>query len=105
VRQGFQPNPECTALWLNSKGGPLARQSVYCRIISATRRLFGQPINPHAFRACAATSLVDAVPEKARLAAPLLGHRYFQTTERYYVRASQIEAGRQVAAALKSLRR
>jgi integrase len=105
VRPGFRPKSDCAALWLNSKGGPLARQSVYCRITSTTRRLFGQSINPHAFRTCAATSLVDAMPEKARLAAPLLGHRYFQTTERYYIRASQIEAGRQVADVLKRLRR
>jgi integrase len=103
VRPSFRPRPDCTALWLNGEGGTLAPHSVYCRITCTTRRLLGQSINPHAFRTCAATSLVDAMPEKARLAAPLLGHRYFQTTERYYIRASQIEAGRQVAAVLKAL--
>ena len=70
-----------------------------------TERLLGVKINPHSFRACAATSLADRSSTDARLAAPLLGHRYFSTTERHYIRAQQIEASRKVHATLADIRR
>jgi integrase len=100
VRSSFCSASSSQAFWLSYEGGKLSYHSIYCEIIRTTRRLFGHSINPHSFRSCAATSLVEAAPDKARLAAPLLGHRYFQTTERYYVRAGQIDASRKVAAIL-----
>ena len=103
VRPAYGPAGTCDALWLALGGRPLACNSVYGRIVEVTTRLLGMPINPHLFRSCAATSLVEEVPEAARLAAPLLGHRYFETTERYYVRAGQIEASRRVNALLGAI--
>ena len=103
VRPSFRPAAGETALWLGFEGGPLTPHSVYGRIVLVTTRLFGTPINPHLFRSCSATTLVEQAPEAARLAAPLLGHRYFQTTERYYVKAGQLVAGRQVSAALAAI--
>jgi integrase len=103
VRASFRPGAGCDALWLGFEGQILASHSVYCRIILVTKRLLGTAINPHLFRSCAATSLVENAPEAARLAAPLLGHRYFTTTERYYVKAGQLVAGREVNAALAAI--
>ncbi|MEO1603564.1 MAG: site-specific integrase, partial [Pseudomonadota bacterium] len=103
VRPAYGPAEDSDALWLALGGRPLGYTTVYGRIVEITTRLFGVPINPHFFRTCAATSLVEDAPEAARMAAPLLGHRYFQTTERYYVRAGQIEACRSVNALLGTI--
>ena len=103
IRPSFRPADGETALWLGFEGGLLTPHSIYGRIVLVTERLFGTPINPHLFRSCGATTLVEQAPEAARLAAPLLGHRYFQTTERYYVKAGQLVAGRQVSAALAAI--
>jgi integrase len=103
VRPSFRPTASESALWLGFAGGTLCSHSIYCRIMLVTKRLFGMPINPHLFRSCGATTLVEQAPEAPRLAAPLLGHRYFQTTERYYVKAGQLVAGRRVSAALAAL--
>ena len=62
------------------------------------------PINPHSFRTCAATSFALRSPGLARLAAALLGHRDFRTTETYYIKADQLEASRGVNAVLGALR-
>lgn len=104
VRPSFAPRDQTQALWLGFEGQPLTAHSLYGRIVSMTERWFGQAINPHLFRTCAATSLTEVMPDKARLAAPLLGHLQFTTTERFYLRADSIEAGRKVGAVLNSLR-
>lgn len=104
VRPSFMPEPDCATLWVTFEGVPMVAHSIYCRIDLVTKRLFGQAVNPHRFRAAAATTLVEAAPEQARLASALLGHRYFRTTERYYVRADQIVASRKVHAVLADVR-
>jgi site-specific recombinase XerD len=104
VRACFGPAPDCTTLWLTFEGAPMAQHTIHLRIKWVTARLFGEAINPHRFRAAAATTLVEEAPEAARLAAPLLGHRYFSTTERYYIRASQIVASRAVNEAILNSR-
>jgi integrase/recombinase XerD len=65
-----------------------------------TQEAFGVAINPHLFRDAAATTLAIADPENVRVAAPLLGHRTFTTTERYYQQAKSFEAHREYIAAL-----
>ena len=65
----------------------------------------GHTINPHLFRDCAATSLAIEDPRHVRIAASLLGHRRFKTTERYYIQARNIEASRIMQNFLLSLRR
>jgi integrase len=42
------------------------------------------PPSAHLFRDAAATTIALDRPEQVRLAAPLLGHRSFATTERHY---------------------
>jgi integrase/recombinase XerD len=74
----------CSALWLSNRGRGLSDQQAYSQIVAHTRAAFGQPVNPHLFRDTAATTLARDRPAQVRLAAPLLGHRSYATTERYY---------------------
>ena len=62
------------------------------KIVAHTRAAFGQPVNPHLFRDAAATTMARDRPAQVRLTAPLLGHRSFATTERYYNLARVTEA-------------
>jgi integrase len=87
--------PADNAFWISSHGSPMCQQAIYDRIVERTRAAFGRPINPHLFRDCAATTLAIVDPVHVRLAAPLLGHRTFATTERYYLQANMLEASRQ----------
>ena len=88
------------ALWVSSDGSPMTEMAIYDCIRKHTREAFGVAINPHLFRDAAATTLAIADPENVRVAAPLLGHRTFTTTERYYQQAKSFEAHRQYIAAL-----
>jgi integrase len=91
-------------LWPGQKARPMAEITIYNAVIARTRALFGTAVAPHAFRTIAATFLSESSPEDALHARPLLGHRQPETTERYYVRASQLEAARSVSAALRAVR-
>lgn len=48
---------------------------------------FGRFVNPHLFRDCAATSIVNESPEHVRITAQILGHSSMNTTEQYYIQA------------------
>jgi integrase/recombinase XerD len=74
--------------------------AIYLRVCKRTRDAFGVAVNPHLFRDAAATTLAIADPGNVRVAAPLLGHRTFATTERYYQQAKSLQAHRQYIAAL-----
>jgi integrase len=93
------------ALWVSSHGSPMTQPAIYDRFVDRTRAAFGRSINPHLFRDCAATTLARVDPEHVRIAAPLLGHRSFATTERYYVQANQARATRTQQQVLLTLRR
>ena len=97
---GSRSKPIGNALWVSSHGTPMSAMQIYNRIRKHTREAFGSAINPHLFRDAAATTLAIADPENIRVAAPLLGHRTFTTTERYYQQAKTFEAHRQYIAAL-----
>jgi integrase len=49
-------------------------------------------VTPHRFRDSAATTLAIEDPAQVRVSARVLGHRSFQTTERYYQHAEQNRA-------------
>ena len=72
----------------------MTEMAIYDRIRAHTQKTFGRAINPHLFRDAAATTLAIADPEHVRVAAPLLGHRTFMTTERYYQQAQAFDAHR-----------
>jgi integrase len=103
VRPLFPRAHASSRLWLG-KSGPLG--DVVCsRITKLTRRLLGTPINPHLLRDCAASSLAAVSADLARAAAPLLGHRHFSTTERYYIQADNLAASRRVNTILDQLKK
>jgi site-specific recombinase XerC len=102
VRPLFPQAKVSSRLWLG-KSGPLG-DVVGSRITKLTRHLFGTPINPHLLRDCAASSLAAVSSDMARAAAPLLGHRHFSTTERYYIQADNLAASRRLGSILEQLK-
>ena len=102
---GRWTRPAGAALWISSHGSPMTQQAIYDRIVERTRAAFGKGISPHLFRDCAATTLAHADPKHVGIAAPLLGHRSFATTERYYLQAQMGEASRRLQDDLLQLRR
>jgi integrase/recombinase XerD len=91
---GRWSKPVDNFLWASSDGSPMTEMAIYDRIRKHTAEAFGVAINPHLFRDAAATTLAIADPQRVRVAAPLLGHRTFTTTERYYQQAKTFEAHR-----------
>jgi integrase/recombinase XerD len=89
---GRWSKPIDNALWVSSDGSPMTEIAIYDRICKHTKEAFGAAINPHLFRDAAATTLAIEDPEHVRVAAPLLGHRTFTTTEKYYQQAKSLEA-------------
>jgi site-specific recombinase XerC len=104
VRVLFPQAIESTKVWLGKEGVMQDPRAVYHRITKLTRRLFGVPINPHLLRDCAASSLAAVSTDMARAAAPLLGHRHFPTTERYYIQADNLAASRRLGSILDKLK-
>lgn len=100
VRPLFPHAAESSRLWLGKEGVMRNSHAVYHRITRLTARLFGVPINPHLLRDCAASSLAAVSADMARAAAPLLGHRHFSTTERYYIQADNLAASRRIGVIL-----
>jgi integrase/recombinase XerD len=90
-------------LWPSSKGIPLTNAGIYQIITRRTTVEFGHAIHPHLFRDIAATTLVLARPKEALLARDLLNNSDFRMTERHYLHANTVEAGRAYAK-LRALR-
>ena len=84
-------------LWIGYRFQPQAPHSLQLSVVGRTQKAFGAPINPHLFRDCAATSIAIHDPENVRMAAIVLGHRSFGTTEKHYNLARTLEAGRSYA--------
>jgi integrase len=96
--------PVANALWVSTHGSPMTRIAIYDVFTRRTAEAFGQPINPHLFRDCAATSIAIEDPEHVRIASQILGHRSTATTERYYNQAQAIDAARRYQDFLLALR-
>ena len=92
--RGSRAGTASDALWLSMYGPPMTDNGIYDRIVARTREGLGQPINPHLFRDCAATSVAIDDPAHIGIASRLLGHRTGSTTERYYNQARSVEASR-----------
>jgi site-specific recombinase XerD len=93
------------ALWLSAEGGPLSEPQLQHLVKARTRVAFGRAVNPHLFRDCAATSVAIEDPARVRIAAQVLGHGAFSTTERHYNLARGQEAAERWHATLDGLRR
>lgn len=98
-------SPVGDRLWISSQGSPMTEMAMYDRITMLTAKAFGKSLNPHLFRDAAATTTAIHDPNHVRLAAALLGHRSFATTERHYQQAQSLEAHRQFANKLVALRK
>lgn len=92
------------ALWASAKGCPLKSDGLYQLIIKRTKVKFGQSVNPHLFRDCAATCIARHTPEQVGIAAQILGHANLYTTERYYNQAGSISASRVYQATIDTIR-
>ena len=91
-------------LWLSYRYGPQAAHSLQLQLAHHTRMAFGWPINPHLFRDCIATSIAIHDPKHVRMAATILGHNSFATTERHYNLARTLEASCRFGAAVSARR-
>jgi integrase/recombinase XerD len=104
AQTGRWTSPVGERLWVSSEGSPQTEMSIYQQIRLRTKAAFGQGVNPHRFRDSAATTLAIEDPAQVRVSARILGHRSFQTTERYYQHAEQNQAHRAFVAGLQKLR-
>jgi integrase/recombinase XerD len=105
ARHGRWNCPVGDRLGVSTDGSPLKDMAIYLRFTRATRDAFGRSINPHLARHAAATTLAIHDPAHVRSAAPLLGHRGFATTQRYYNQAQSLEAHREYSATILALRK
>ena len=67
-------------------------------------REIGKSISPHLFRHCAATSIAETSPELTRIIQPLLAHTRPTTSEKYYNRASVLQASRRYSDVIQILK-
>ena len=100
VRPAFFGATLHDGLWASTKGGPLTDQAIYRIITSRTRAAFGQAVNPHLFRACAATTIALLDPGRIGIVRDLLAHVSLATTHAYYNKARSIEVSRLYARVL-----
>ena len=105
ARTGRWQQPAGDALWVSSHGSPITEIALYDRIRRRTSERFGAGVSPHLFRDAAASTLATEAPLHVRIAAPLLGHRSFQTTEKYYRQAKDQEGHKRYLQTLQELRR
>ena len=91
-------------LWVATSGSALTEMALYDIVTKRTKAAFGNAINPHAFRDAAATTIATHDPENVRVAAAVLGHVSFQTTEKFYNQARGLDAHRRYAETLSRLR-
>jgi integrase len=92
------------ALWISAHSSPMTGIAIYDGICRQTRKRFGEHVSPHLFRDAAASTLATEAPDVVRIAAPLLGHRSFQTTEKYYRKAKAQAGHSRYIAAISKLR-
>jgi site-specific recombinase XerD len=96
--------PKTLALWVSRWGEAMTEHAIRDQIKLRTKAAFGHVVWPHLFRDCAATSMAIQSPENVQMAAGLLGHNTFATTEKYYVMAQTLEAGQQYQQTILDLR-
>ena len=85
-------NESCD-LWISTRGRRMSEQAVYWNTCRLTEDLFGQRINPHLFRDCAASALATEDPEHILAIARILNHSSITTTQRHYNQSQMTAAG------------
>jgi hypothetical protein len=102
-QRGRWYQPPGAMLWISSHGSPMTIQAIYDRIVRLTEKALDR-ISPHQFRSIAASTFINADPEHACAAAPLLAHRSYATTYKYYLRACAADAVRRHQELVQRLR-
>jgi integrase/recombinase XerD len=91
-------------LWISTRGTPMSEQAIYWNTCRMTEELFGQRVNPHLFRDCAASALATDDPEHILAIARILGHSSITTTNRHYNQSQMTAAGDILHGVLADLR-
>ncbi len=91
-------------LWASPKGGAMTHGTIYAAVRRRTKEAFGRPLNLHAFRHSAATTIAIHEPGQVGVSRDLLTHRDLRTTQRYYDMSRSLAAGRVQANQIAKLR-
>jgi integrase/recombinase XerD len=91
-------------LWCNAFGEDLRPNRINEMVKRFTYAHCGIAVNPHRFRACAASSIAELQPNLVRIIQPLLAHCGPRTAEIYYNKARMIGASRRHSSVIESLR-
>lgn len=105
VRPALLKDADSTRLWITKYGQPMKDKTIFDRITKVTKRAFGEPISPHLFRDCAATTVAIDDPEHVGVASHVLGHNDPRTTEKHYIQANSLAAGRRLRNSVDTLRK
>ena len=105
VRPELLSGSDSERLWITRYGAPMKDKTIFDRITKVTKRAFGVSINPHLFRDCAATTIAINDPEHVGTAAHVLGHNDHRTTEKHYIQANSLVAGRRLRKSVDMLRK
>lgn len=96
--------PDQSALWISGRGGgPLSAHTIGCNFRRHTKEAFESAIGPHRFRDSAATFMAIHDPANVRVAAAVLGHKSYQSTQKHYNLACQLDAASTLQKNLDSL--
>jgi integrase len=89
---GAGPETATGRLWMAQQGDAMSLVTMKKTITQTTLRTLGVSVNPHLFRACAATSAALHASGHPCLASGLLQHVDPRVTEAHYNRASSLQA-------------
>lgn len=92
-------------LWAGRYGSAMTYTAVEHVITRTGRELLGIAINPHLYRACAASTAYLQAGDTPHLATALLNHRDPRTTEAHYNRARSINYSKAFVALVAELRK
>jgi integrase/recombinase XerD len=93
------------ALWLSTGGRPWSRNGFYAMICRRTAARFGEPVNPHLFRDCLATSIAGGRPDLSWTIPLVLGHASQASSRKFYIHLSEAAALETFSRHLEKLRR
>ncbi len=105
IRPKIQGAADHDGLWASPKGGAMTHGTIYAAVRRRTKEAFGLPLNLHAFRHSAATTIAMHDPDHVGVSRDLLTHRDLRTTQRYYDMSRSLTAGRVQANQIAKLRR
>lgn len=91
-------------LWVTQYGTPFSASAHWSALQKHTTARFGHFVNPHAFRDVVASDVATHDPEHVRIAAQILGHSDFRTTEKHYIHAQAHIARRRYHDLILSMR-